>query len=68
MYSKPISAQAKNTKLKLEEEGRIRIRVDTKTKPKTGGRFRLEGVWVCPPLNRGFWEDLEGLYTALYVR
>ena len=48
-----------------EEEGRIRIRVDTK--PKTGGRFRLEGVWVCPPLKRGFWEDVEGLYTPLYV-
>jgi len=27
-----------------EKEGRIRIRVDTK--PKAGGRFRLEGVWV----------------------
>jgi len=44
-----------------EEEGRVRIRVDTK--PKAGGRFRLEGVWGCPPLNRGLWEMVEGLYT-----
>ncbi len=48
-----------------EEEGRIRIRVDTK--PKTGGKFRLEGVWGCPPLEQAFWEEAEGLYTPLYV-
>jgi len=49
----------------VEEEGRIRIRVDTKS--KTGGKFRLEGVWRCPPLTQGFWEEVEGLYTPLYV-
>jgi len=49
----------------VEEEGRIRIRVDTK--PKTGGKFRLEGVWGCPPLEQAFWEEAEGLYTPLYV-
>jgi len=48
----------------VEEEGRIRIRVDTKS--KTGGKFRLEGVWGCPPLIQGFWEEVEGLYTPLY--
>jgi hypothetical protein len=48
-----------------EVEGRVRIRVDTKA--KTGGRFRLEGVWVCPPLNRFFWEMMDRLYTPLYV-
>jgi len=48
-----------------EVEGRIRIRVDTKA--KTGGRFRMEGVWVCPPLNRVLWEMMDTLYTPLYV-
>jgi len=47
----------------VEEEGRVRIKVDTKA--KSGGRFRLEGVWECPPLNKGFWEGAEGLYTPL---
>ena len=47
----------------VEEEGRVRIKVDTKA--KSGGSFRLEGVWRCPPLNRGFWEGVEGLYTPL---
>jgi len=47
----------------VEEEGRIRIRVDTKV--KAGGRFRLEGIWKCPPLNKGFWEEEEGLFTPL---
>jgi hypothetical protein len=47
----------------VEEEGRIRIRVDTKS--KTGGKFRLEGVWRCPPLKKGDWEEDEGLYTPL---
>jgi len=45
----------------VEENGRIRIRVDTK--PKTGGSFSLEGVWKCPPLIQGFWEEVKGLYT-----
>ena len=49
----------------VEEEGRIRIRVDTKA--KTGGKFKLEGVWRCPPLKKGYWEEDEGLYTPLYV-
>ena len=49
----------------VEEEGRIRIRVDTKG--KSGGRFRLEGVWRCPPLKKGYWEEEKGLYTPLYV-
>jgi len=48
----------------VEENGRIRIRVDTK--PKTGGSFSLEGVWKCPPLIQGFWEEVKGLYTPLY--
>jgi len=48
-----------------EEEGRVRIRVDTKS--KAGGRFRLEGVWACPPLGQVLWESIEGLYTPLYV-
>jgi len=49
----------------VEEEGRVRIWMDTK--PKKGGRFRLEGVWVCPPLNPYLWEIMDGLYTPLYV-
>jgi len=49
----------------VEEEGRVRIRVDTKS--KTGGKFRLEGVWGCPPLTQGYWDEVEGLYTPLYV-
>jgi hypothetical protein len=48
-----------------EEEGRVRIRVDSKS--KAGGRFRLEGVWACPPLGQVLWERVEGLYTPLYV-
>ena len=47
-----------------EVEGRVRIRVDTKA--KTGGRFRMEGVWVCPPLNRVLWEMLDSPYKPLY--
>jgi len=47
----------------VEEEGKIRIRVDTKA--KSGGRFRLEGVWRCPPLNKGYWDEEKGLYTPL---
>jgi len=48
-----------------EEEGRVRIKVDTK--PKKGGRFRLEGVWACPPLHKELWKLMAGLYTPLYV-
>ncbi len=33
----------------------------------SGGRFRLEGVWACPPLGQVLWESIEGLYTPLYV-
>jgi len=47
----------------VEVEGRIRIRVDTKA--KSGGRFRLEGVWRCPPLYKGYWEKEKGLFTPL---
>ena len=47
----------------VEEEGRIRIRVDTKA--KTGGKFKLEGVWGCPPMKKVYWEEVEGLYTPL---
>jgi len=47
----------------VEEGGRIRIRVDTKD--KAGGNFRLEGVWRCPPLNRGYWEKEKGLFTPM---
>jgi len=49
----------------VAKEGRIRIRVDTKA--KTGGKFRLEGVWRCPPLKKSYWEKEEGLYTPLRV-
>ncbi len=48
-----------------EVEGRVRVRVDSKA--KTGGRFKLEGVWVCPPLNRVLWEVMKGMYTPLYM-
>jgi len=47
----------------VEVEGRIRIRVDTKA--KSGGRFRLEGVWRCPPLNKDYWEEEKWLYTPV---
>jgi len=47
----------------VEEEGRIRIRVDTKA--KTGGRFRLEGVWRCPPLDKEYREEEKGMFTPL---
>jgi len=47
----------------VEDEGRIRIRVDTKV--KSGGRFRLEGVWRCPPLDKEYWEEEKGLFTPL---
>jgi len=47
----------------VEEEGRIMIRVDTKA--KSGGRFRLEGVWRCPPLNKDHWEEEKWLYTPV---
>jgi hypothetical protein len=48
-----------------EVEGKIRVRVDTK--PKAGGRFRLKGVWVCPPLKRRLWEEVEGLYDPVWI-
>jgi len=47
----------------VEEGGRIRIRVDTKA--KSGGRFRLEGVWRCPPLDKEYWEKEKRLFTPL---
>jgi len=47
----------------VEEGGRIRIRVDTKA--KSGGRFRLEGFWRCPPLDKEYWEEEKGLFTPL---
>jgi len=47
----------------VEEEGRIRIKVDTKV--KSGGRFRLEGIWRCPPLDKEYWEEEKGLFTPL---
>jgi hypothetical protein len=47
-----------------EEEGRVRIRVDTKT--RVGGRFRVKGVWACPPLKRWHWEELKELYNPIW--
>ena len=47
-----------------EEDGRVRVRVDTK--PKAGGRFRPKGIWACPPLRRGLWEKVEGLYDPIW--
>ena len=47
----------------MEEGGRIRIKVDTKE--KSGGRFRMEGVWRCPPLDKGYWEKEKGLFTPM---
>jgi hypothetical protein len=49
----------------LEEEGRIRITVDNKA--KSGGKFRLEGVWGCPPLKKYYWEE-EGGFIHLCMR
>jgi len=46
-----------------EAGGKVRIRVDSK--PKEGGRFKLKGVWVCPPLKRCYWEEVEGLYNPV---
>ncbi len=48
-----------------EEEGKVRVRVDTK--PRSGGRFRLKGVWACPPLRRDLWEDVPGLYDPIWL-
>ena len=61
-----VSEQGSWIRVRPEEvEGRVRIRVDSKA--KTGGRFKLEGVWVCPPLNRVLWEVMKGMYTPLYM-
>jgi hypothetical protein len=61
-----VSEQGSWIRVRPEEvEGRVRIRVDSKA--KAGGRFRLEGVWVCPPLNRVLWEVMKGMYTPLYM-
>jgi uncharacterized protein YoxC len=46
-----------------EAEGQVRIRVDMK--PREGGRFRLKGVWVCPPLKQGYWDEVNGLYDPI---
>ena len=43
--------------------GRILLRADTK--PMAGGRFVLQGIWACPPLNRKLWDEVEGLYTPV---
>ena len=60
-----VSEQGSWIRVRPEEvEGRVRVRVDSKA--KTGGRFKLEGVWVCPPLNRVLWEVMKGMYTPLY--
>jgi len=46
-------------------EGSILLRADVK--PKTGGRFVMKGIWVCPPLHRMLWGVVEGLYTPQAV-
>ena len=48
-----------------EEDGKVRVRVDTK--PRSGGRFRLKGVWACPPLSRGLWKEVPGLYDPIWL-
>ena len=47
-----------------EEEGRIRIRVDTK--PMAGGRFKVKGLWKCPPLKKGLWDSVEGILDPVW--
>ncbi len=48
-----------------EENGKVRVRVDTKS--RAGGKFRLKGLWACPPLTRGLWEMVEGLYDPIWL-
>ncbi len=47
-----------------EEDGKVRVRVDTKR--RSGGRFRLKGVWACPPLRRGLWDEVVGLFDPIW--
>ena len=48
-----------------EEDGKVRVRVDTK--PRSGGRFRPKAIWACPPLSRGMWEMVDGLYDPIWA-
>jgi hypothetical protein len=48
-----------------ERGGAVQIRADVKE--KNGGRFQLKAVWQCPPLNRDFWEYLNGVYEPTFV-
>jgi hypothetical protein len=45
-----------------ERGGRVQIRADIKG--KNGGRFYPKAVWQCPPLNRDYWDSLNGLYEG----
>jgi hypothetical protein len=48
-----------------ERGGAVQIRADVKE--KNGGRFQLKAVWQCPPLNKDFWEYLNGVYEPTFV-
>jgi hypothetical protein len=46
-------------------QGTVKIRADTKA--NVGSTFGMKGIWVCPPLNRELWEEVEGLYSPQVV-
>jgi hypothetical protein len=48
-----------------ERGGGVQIRADVKE--KNGGRFQAKAVWQCPPLNKDFWEYVNGLYEPRMI-
>jgi hypothetical protein len=46
-----------------ERDGQVKIRVDLK--PSVGGRFRLRGLWACPPLKKVYWSEVKGLFDPI---
>ena len=44
-------------------DGRLQIKAEIRKK-EVGGRFSLKGVWACPPLERGLWDDVPDLFQS----
>jgi hypothetical protein len=53
-------------KVRPELRGReVKIRADVKE--KNGGRWQMAAIWQCPPLNRGWWDLIQGILKPVVV-
>ncbi len=48
-----------------ERGGCVQIRADVKE--KNGGRFQAKAVWQCPPMNKDYWEFINGIFTPRLI-